>query len=103
MPERLECEVLQKARYINTLALPFYCMCARARLYFNVQFLEQIKNDDDDDDDDASRLIQCRRYHRRHWNTNSTYAYNIKEFASQRLKENKYTTRNEEHRSCEAE
>jgi len=24
MPERLECEVLQKARYINTLAFTFY-------------------------------------------------------------------------------
>ena len=23
MPERLECEVLQKARYINTLTLPY--------------------------------------------------------------------------------
>jgi len=24
MPERLECEVLQKARYINTLTFTFY-------------------------------------------------------------------------------
>jgi len=27
MPERLECEVLQKARYINTLHLPLLDFC----------------------------------------------------------------------------
>ena len=26
MPERLECEVLQKARYINTLTFTFYSL-----------------------------------------------------------------------------
>ena len=26
MPERLECKVLQKARYINTLTFTFYCL-----------------------------------------------------------------------------
>ena len=35
MPERLECEVLQKARYINTLTFTFYVYLL-LDFYFNI-------------------------------------------------------------------
>ena len=36
MPERLECEVLQKARYINTLTFTFYLFNAWKQLLYSV-------------------------------------------------------------------
>jgi len=35
MPERLECAVLQKARYINTLTLPTYLLYLRSLAGYN--------------------------------------------------------------------
>jgi len=42
MPERLECEVLQKARYINTLTFTFYLLAEKTWLLgFSTHFLTQ--------------------------------------------------------------
>jgi len=40
MPERLECEVLQKARYINTLTFTYYLYPYMAK---DIQQLERVQ------------------------------------------------------------
>jgi len=41
MPERLECEVLQKARYINTLTFTFYLLPV-LYLYLLLEYFTQV-------------------------------------------------------------